>query len=192
MFKKAAVLLSCSFLLAACAITPHDVEMEAEVPDSESRLGQDQKLGLRVLDNRPSARVGQRGHMNLGASITADNAAENLEDELRSFYTSLGFQVVDYNDKSADSKLEAALRGLELFVESNFPIGTTSNVNVVIRADAESSSESYAEVYRFSSEEKSFAAPTGDSITDYLNKGLSDVLAQMTTDEDLREVLVSK
>jgi len=192
MLRTAAVPLFCSLFLTACAFTSHDVEMKAKVPDSELRTGQDQKIGLRVLDNRPSSRVGQRGHMNLGASVTADNAAESLEDELLSVYTSLGFEVVGYNDRSADSRLEVALRGLELFVETNFPIGTTSNVNVVIRADAESSSESYAEVYRFSSEEKSFAAPTGEAITGYLNKGLSDVLTQMTTDEDLHEVLVNE
>lgn len=189
MIKKLILPILAFILVSGCAFTPHDVEMKARASDTESRIDESRKLGLRVLDNRPSSRVGQRGHMNLGSSITATNAADNLESELRKFYSSMGFEVVDYNDRSASSRLEAALRGLELFVESDFPIGTISDVNVAIRVDAESQSKSYANIYRSSAEKKSFAAPTGEAITNYLSDGLSEALRNMANDEELQEVL---
>lgn len=191
MLKKGALLISLTMLVSACAYTPHDVQIDAQAPAINSDAGQGKKLGLRIFDDRPSTTVGQRGAMNIGADITADQLMDRFEEEVTDAYAAQGFEIVDYNNPSADARLEASMRNFNFFIESGFWTGA-NNVDIVIKADAKNGRRTYAETYRFQSEERMLVVPDAESISTSLNAGLSDVLTKMTTDSQLRNVLISE
>jgi uncharacterized lipoprotein YajG len=191
MFKKITLLFSIAILVSACAYTPHDVQIDAQAPVINSTAGEGTKLGLRIFDDRPSTTVGQRGAMNMGADITANQLMDRFEDQVNESYVAQGFEIVEYNDPSANARLEASMRNFDFFIESGFWTGA-NNVDIVIKADAENGSKTYAETYRFQSEERMLVVPDAEKISASLNAGLTDVLTKMTTDSQLKEVLTSE
>jgi uncharacterized lipoprotein YajG len=191
MFKKITLLFAIAILVSACAYTPHDVQIDAQAPIINSTAGEGTKLGLRIFDDRPSTTVGQRGAMNMGADITANQLMDRFEDQVNESYEAQGFEIVEYNDPSADARLEASMRNFDFFIESGFWTGA-NNVDIVIKADAENGRKTYAETYRFQSEERMLVVPDAEKISASLNAGLTDVLTKMTTDSQLKEVLTSE
>jgi uncharacterized lipoprotein YajG len=190
MFKRITTLLLTTLLVAACAYTPHDVQINAQAPVLNSSAGQGKKLGLRMLDDRPSTTVGQRGAMNMGADITANQLMDRFEEQVNKSFTAQGFEIVEYNDSSADARLEASMRNFDFFIESGFWTGA-KNVEIVVKADAQNGNRTYAETYRFQSEERMLVVPNAEEISASLNAGLTDVLTKMATDSELRNVLTS-
>lgn len=184
------VLAVASLFLAACAFTPHEVDVTAEAPKTPSTVGNGISVFLQVIDDRESQVVGQRGAGLVGADITAKQVVPVIEQELTLGLQAKGFTVLT-KDQPNVIEIEARLRAFKFFIETGLFSGE-ENTDVAIALEAEDGRDDYDQVYRSNDEEGVFFVPGGDAIDAKLNAGLTQVLTLIMTDQDLIDFLVRK
>ena len=171
------------FLVSACTFTPHEVEISAKAPKTESAIGAGVTVALQVIDDRESTVVGQRGAGMLGADITVNDILSVLNTELTEGLEANGFKVTAPGS-TADAELEVRLRAFKFFLESGFFTGA-ENTSVVVALEAEKKGTDFDQTYRSSREERTLFVPGGGSIDANLNAALTAILGQIVGDRDL-------
>jgi uncharacterized lipoprotein YajG len=174
--------------LAACTFTPHEVAMTAQAPMLTSGVGDGVVVGLRVIDDRDSKTVGQRGAGMAGADISASGLVSHVERQSRDVLRNKGFTIADYNDSSSNVKLTVSVRSFKFFIETCFFTGA-NNVSVAIKAEARKGMQDYQNTYSFDDEARMLVVPDGSGIDEMLNAALLDVLTQFAADSELSEFL---
>ena len=179
-------------LFSGCAFTPHEVQMTATAPRLTSDVGQGVTVGVRIVDDRESSTVGQRGVGMQGADVSANSLITHIERQTRQLLSDKGFKIVDYNDsETADVKLTVSMRAFKFFIETGFWTGA-NNVDVILKSEARRGAEDYVNTYRFNNEERMLVVPDGAGIDDMLNSALLDVFTKMAADSDLYKFLANK
>ena len=189
MTKQIGVLFCVLFLISACTFVPHEVNVTAKAPKTESGIGAGVIIELQVIDDRDSMVVGQRGAGMFGADITAGNVMNVLEGELSAAFRAKGF-IIATLDSEADAEVEVRLRAFKFFVETGFFTGA-ENASAVVAIEAEKRSKDFDRSYRSSSEDRILFVPGEGAIDDKLNAALSDVLKQIMADRELLEFLAN-
>ncbi|MDE0058702.1 MAG: YajG family lipoprotein [Defluviicoccus sp.] len=179
--------LMVALLVSACAFTPHEVEISATAPKSESTIGAGVTVALQVIDDRESTVVGQRGAGMLDADITVKDILSVLNTELTEGLKANGFKV-GVPGSTADAEIEVRLRALKFFIESGFFTGA-ENTSVVLAVEAEKRGQDFDRTYRSSSEKRTIFIPGGGSIDAKLNAALTDVLGRIVRDRKLLDFL---
>lgn len=194
MIKKTRSVLAVFLLVlgSGCAFTPHEVQMSAAVPRMTSDIGKGITVGLRIIDDRDSSTVGQRGVGMQGADVSANALIPHIERQTQQLLSDKGFKVVGYNDNTnTDAKLTVSMRAFKFFIETGFWTGA-NNVEVILKSEARNDAEDYVNTYRFNTEERMLVVPDGAGIDDMLNSALLDVFTQMAADGELFEFLANK
>ena len=176
-----------SILLTSCTFTPHEVAITAAAPSTPSSVGKGVTLALQVIDDRDDVVVGQRGAGMIGADITVKDIIPALERELKRGLEAKGFTAVSTRSNT-DTKFKARLRAFKFFIETGFWSGA-ENTSVVINVEADKRGKDFERNYRFNTEERVFAVPTGTTIDEKLNAALSEILAKIMLDEELMNFL---
>ena len=187
MSKQILAMLFALVLVSACAFVPHEVDVTAKAPKTESTIGAGVTIELQVIDDRDSTVVGQRGAGMIGASITAGNVIHVIEDELAAAFEANGFKVAAL-DSEADAEVEVRLRALKFFIESGLFTGS-ENASAVVAIEAEKQGDDFDQTYRSSSENTIIFVSGEGAIDDKLNAALSDVLRQIMTEQELLKFL---
>ena len=171
------------FLVSACAVTPHEVEISAKAPRSESAIGAGVTVALQVIDDPESTVVGQRGVGMTGADITVDDILSVLNAELTAGLEANGFTVTAPGP-AADAEIEVRLRAFKFFHETGFFTGA-ENTSVVVAVEAEKRGRDFDRTYRSGRERRTLFVPGGGSIDAMLNAAFTLVLGQIVGDREL-------
>lgn len=172
-----------------CVFTSHEIELTATPPSAaEVNIGEGVRLRIVVVDDRDQRVIGQRGVGGAGADVSSPQLVEYLQYQVVQGFQSRGFVVVT-DDSPHDISLTFFLRSFKWHTQSG-----GDSVYVSIRVDATNSEtqESFIKSYHYDDKQQlGFFPTTGEIITSRMNAGLSDILAQLFSDDDLRRFLVA-
>jgi uncharacterized lipoprotein YajG len=117
MIRLAAVVLFVTALTSGCAFSPHrPVVINPELAIKESAVGQDQRVLINVVDERPRSTLGTRGVRGIGAEISVEgNLCVPIRNSVSSGLKRQGFSPDD--TRPADGReLRVEIRNLDYTV----------------------------------------------------------------------------
>jgi uncharacterized lipoprotein YajG len=156
-----------------------------------SSIGKNKKVGVRVVDERPSATLGRRGiGGTTGAKITtAQDLSEVVKKKVFEGLINMGFAPVNYRLQK-EPRLTIEIRFLDYSTSAGFWTGKVQ-IRGAIKAIAAKKGDMYDKMYRVEKEETIMAVPGAERNERMINDVLSDVLAKLFNDVDLFEFLAS-
>lgn len=177
-------------ILSGCVWTPHDLQLHATTQPTASDIGQGTRLFFRFIDDRDDTTIGHRGVATVGAKISAADLPSVFEARLRDSLEKKQFQLVG-SDQDADASITYRLRSFKFDIEQGFWTGG-SNAAAALAVDADRKGHTYANVYRYNSEERIFAVPGGDAIDGQMNAAMNDLLRKADADTALDQLLAGR
>ena len=176
--------------LGGCTFTSHEIELMA-TPPSAARVNIGEGVGLQivVIDDRDQRVIGQRGVGSIGSDISSPQLVDYIQRQVVQGFQSRGFVLVSDNQPH-DMSATVFLRSFKWHTQMGFWTGG-ENVHVSIKADATNSKtkESLVKTYQYDHEKRVLFVSFGEEITRRMNAGLSDVLAQLFSDDELMRFL---
>ena len=177
---------------AGCAWTSHEVELTATPPGASSAsIGEGVRLHVTVIDDRDQRVVGQRSVGAVGSDISSPQLMDYLQRQVVQGFQSRGFILTSKSEPN-DMSVMIFLRSFKWHTQMGFWTGG-ENVHVAIKADATNAAtkESLVKTYHYDQEKRILFISFGETITKKMNAGLTDVLAQLFSDDDLMRFLVT-
>jgi uncharacterized lipoprotein len=174
-------------LVAGCAWTPHEVQLAPTTPATVSQAGHGAKVFFRFIDDRDDTNVGHRAVATVGAKVSASDLPRTVEEQLREQLRRKQFDLVT-SEVGADSAVTYRLRSFKFEIEKGFFSGGR-NATAALSVDARRGGQSYANVYRTSSETRILFVPGGDEINAQMNAALNDILQKANDDGELVRML---
>lgn len=182
--------LAAVFSLSACAFTPHDVQVKPTAQAVASSVGQGTRVFFRFIDDRDDVTIGHRGVGSVGAKISSGDLPQSVEAQLRDELLKKQFQIVG-SEVGSDASVTYRLRSFKFGIEQGFFSGGR-NAAAALAVDAQRGSRTYANVYRYNSEERIMFVPGGDEIDNQMNAALNQILTKADTDEALDRLLAGQ
>lgn len=183
------------FALAAlfasgCAYTAQSVRLAPASLIAPSDRGQSIAISVKVIDERPSQSLGNRGDAyGKGAEIrTDDDLASLVAAELKRGLAAKNFALSD----GAATSLFAEVRLLEYSTSTGlFTGGVHIRAAIKVRATAPGG-KTHEKLYRSDREERVAVVPTAEKNEAWINRGLSEVIEQIFDDDQLLNLLAGR
>jgi uncharacterized lipoprotein len=175
---------------SGCAYNSQTVRLAPAALIAPSDRGQGIAVAVRVIDERPSQSLGKRGDAyGNGAQITStDDIARLVADEIKRGLAAKNFSL----SETAGTSLLAEVRLLEYSTSVGvFTGGVHIRAAIKVRA-ASSSGKTHEKLYRSDHEERVAVVPTAEKNEAWINRGLSEVIEQIFTDEQLLDLLAGR
>ena len=173
-----------------CAYTPQQVRLAPASMIAPSDRGQGVAVSVKVIDERPSQSLGNRGDAyGKGAEIrTGDDLAALVAAELQR-----GLAAKNYAPSATSSTaLNAEVRLLEYSTSTGFFTGGVHiRAAIKVRAYAPGG-KTYEKLYRSDREERVAVVPTAEKNEAWINRGLSEVIEQIFADDELLDLLAGR
>lgn len=176
--------------LSACTFTPHDLQVKPTVQPIASSVGQGTRVFFRFVDDRDDVTIGHRGVGSVGAKISSADLPQSVEAQLREELQKKQFDLVS-SEAGSEASVTYRLRSFKFDIEQGFFSGGR-NAAAALAVDAQRGSRTYANVYRYNSEERIMFVPGGDEIDNQMNAALNQILTKADTDEALDRLLVGQ
>ena len=170
-------------LVSACDFTPHEVNITARAPKTQSTIGAGVTIAMQVIDDRDSAVVGQRGAKMMGANITAGRVMQVLNDELTEAFAANGFRFA-VPGSPVDAELEVRLRAFKFFFETGFFSGA-AHANVVVAVEAQKQGRDMDRIYRSTNEDPGIFTLGGETLDAKFNAALTVVMGRIVGEREL-------
>lgn len=175
-------------LLAGCAWVPQKLSLAPQVRVPASNLGNGATVVVKVLDIRPTSRIGSRGIDARGAEITTQqNVAAILQQKIIQGLNQQGFKAAPSSEEPAQV-LKVELRILQYTTAMDFWQGTI-RAKAGIQAYLKAKERIYDQPYVAEREEHVVEAPGANTNERLINGAISDVLERLLTDEKLLKLL---
>ena len=187
--KSASLVLATAFL-AGCAWVPQKVTIAPKLEVPASNLGNGATVIVKVLDSRPSARIGYRGLDSKGAEITSDqDLASIFQQKIIEGLTQQGFKAVPASEAPA-RVLKVEIRALQYTTDMEFWQGSV-RTKAAIQAYSKANDYIYDQLYVAEREEHAVEAPRAKTNASLINGVISDVLQRLLIDQKLSRVLAN-
>lgn len=184
--QLSAVVLLGAVVLGGCALSPQVVSLNPTLETAEHRtIGEGTRLGLSVVDARPSPVVGQRGgvYEKTAAIRTAGDVTPALRRELARALEAVGFSVV-----TGAARVDAALT-VEIADISYRARGGTFvrgvETSATLRAEARRGQRTFTGRYRGRQSKDVLTAPGEAENQALINAAVSNVLQRLVSDSEL-------
>jgi uncharacterized lipoprotein YajG len=176
--------------LSACTFTAHDLQVKPTVQPVASSIGQGTRVFFRFVDDRDDVTIGHRGVGSVGAKISSADLPQSVEAQLRDELQKKLFDLVS-SEADSDASVTYRLRSFKFDIEQGFFSGGR-NAAAALAVDAQRGSRTYANVYRYNSEERIMFVPGGDEIDNQMNAALNQILTKADSDEALDRLLTGQ
>ena len=176
--------------LAGCTWTPHQVKLTAEPSYTlGQQIGEGIRLNVVVIDDRDQRVVGQRDVGAIGSDITSPQLMNFLQRQVTKGFQRHGFVLVSDNEL-AHAKVTVFLRSFKWDTEMGFWMDG-ENVFVSLRVDAQNATtkDNLVKTFQYHHEERILFIAFGPEITNRMNAGLTNVLAQLFSNDELMRFL---
>jgi len=179
---KAIVLGMFCALSAGCAFNPQQAKIAPSLQVATTTEGKGVTVALRVVDERESKSLGNRGAaFGKAAKITsAEDIASVVQDNVRQGLINKGFTVVAY-DAAAPVSLTIEVRALSYETSTGFWTGGVE-VKSALKAIGVRDTKTYEKMYRSDDEKRVVVVPTAGKNEEWINTALTDVLRQVFDD----------
>jgi uncharacterized lipoprotein YajG len=189
---KTVIAVLAALALSGCAFNSQTVKLAPQVDIAPSSEGAGSIVGLRVLDERPSQSLGNRGAASVakGAQIsTTQDVAALIHSEVAQGLQSKGFTVAPYGGEGTQLQLE--LRQLEYTTSTGFWTGGV-HVNGAMKVEATRPGDSFDQMYRAENERRVVVVPTAGKNAEDLNQGITDLIRKVLDDAGLIRFLSTR
>ena len=176
------IALSAVGLLTACAFNPQSAKIAPNVEVATGDVGKGVTVAFRVVDERSSKSLGNRGTAyGKAAEISAaDDVSAVVHEKIAEGLKRKGYAVTDYNE-NASPRLSVELRSLEYGTSTGFWTGGVK-VQAALKGVATRDGKVYEKMYRSEKENRVVVVPTAEKNQEWINAGLTDVLTQVFDD----------
>jgi len=168
--------------MSACAFNPQQAKIAPALKVATTTEGKGVSVALRVLDERDSKSIGNRGSAYGKAAkiTTAEDVAAIVHSQIHEGLTNKGFNVVPF-DAGAPVTLSVEIRALSYDTSVGFWTGGVE-VKSALKASAKRGTLEYDKLYRSDEEKRVAVVPTAAKNEEWINAALTDVLNQMFND----------
>lgn len=179
-----------ALLFQGCTLKTQNLHLDPSIDAAGEPITSDTRIGLEVVDNRPSKKLGEVGDPNkeMFDVVLDEDFTALVRDRMKEVLESRGFDVVLGTGVMTRS-ITVAISGLELSsVKRPFDFETEIRANVL--AVATNADASYDRVY-FVRTRKTTAGPPFERRSNQLvNEAVSQALSDLANDENLFDMLV--
>ncbi len=169
---------------------PQSLHLDPSIDAANEPITSDKSIGLQVVDNRPSKKLGEVGDPNKGMFdvVLDEDFTAQVREAMKEVLESRGFDVVPEGGATKRS-LTVAISDLELSsVKRPLDFETNLKANVFVTAD--NVDATYDREYFVVTRKTSAAPPREQQSNQLVNDAVSQALSDMASDEDLFEMLL--
>jgi uncharacterized lipoprotein YajG len=179
--KVFALVMICA-AMSACAFNPQQAKIAPALKVAATTEGNGTAVALRVLDERDSKSIGNRGTAyGKAAKITsAEDVGAIVHNQIVAGLTAKGFKVIPF-DAAAPVTLTVELRALNYDTSTGFWTGGVE-IKSALKAIARRGTLEYEKFYRSDEEKRVAVVPTAAKNEEWINASLTDVLTQLFDD----------
>ena len=185
MKQRLCLVVVAALCAAGCAFNPQSAKINPNVEVAAADIGKGVTVAFRVVDERASKSLGNRGAaLGKAAEISsADDVAVVVHTRIAEGLRKKGFTVTDY-DESASPRFSVEVRSLEYGTSVGFWTGGVK-VQSAIKGVAVRDGKVFERMYRSDKEHRVVVVPGAGKNEQWINETLADVLAQVFDDVGL-------
>ena len=187
--KKWIMLILILVTASGCGFIRQSLIIDPTLNFSVSNIGQDQKVALRVLDEREDTAIGNRfAGFYRGGTITSKQDIDYLfKTWVSQGLERSGFAIEPYKDE-IPVKLVVEIRNIGYNTEVGLLTGG-NNAECSLKVRAENNDKTYEKMYRGRQEIRTFFVASQETNAKILNAAVSQALTNMFADESLLRFL---
>ena len=178
-----------ALLFQGCTLKTQNLHLDPSIDAAGEPITSDTRIGLEVVDNRPSKKLGEVGDPNkeMFDVVLDEDFTALVRDRMKEVLESHGFDVVLGTGVTTRS-LTVAISGLELnSVKRPFDFETELRVNVFVTAG--NADATYDRTYFVRTRKTTAAPPFERQSNQLVNEAVSQALSDLANDENLFEML---
>lgn len=178
-------------VLSGCAFNPQQASLNPTLNISESQVGSNTKVAVKVIDERADKSLGRRGTAyGDAAEITAkQDLTTVVKEEIEKGLAKQGFIIGE--TEGADSLLTVEIRALEYSTSQGFWTGGV-HIKGAFKGRAKNADSDMEKMYRYEKEERVVVVPTAETNEKWINEALTETLSKLITDGELLSFLSAK
>jgi uncharacterized lipoprotein YajG len=179
-----------ALLFQGCTLKTQNLHLDPSIDAAGEPITSDTLIGLEVVDNRPSKKLGEVGDPNkeMFDVVLDEDFTALVRDRMKEVLESRGFDVVLGTGVMTRS-ITVAISGLELnSVKRPFDFETELSANVF--ATAGNADTTYDREYFVRTRKTSAGPPFERQSNQLVNEAVSQALSDLANDENLFELLV--
>ena len=179
-----------ALLFQGCTLKTQNLHLDPSIDAAGEPITSDTRIGLEVVDNRPSKKLGEVGDPNkeMFDVVLDEDFTALVRDRMKEVLESRGFDVVLGTGVMTRS-ITVAISGLELSsVKRPFDFETEIRANVL--AVATNADASYDRVYFVRTRKTTAGPPFERQSNQLVNEAVSQALSDLANDENLFDMLV--
>lgn len=175
---------------AGCAFVSQNVRLTPKPELTPANLGQGAPVVVRVVDSRPSTRIGYRGMDSKLADITTeDNVPGVVQKAIMDGLKLKGFTAAPFEGQPSSRLLRVELKALDYSTDIDFLKGSVQT-KAELQAYFRSGETLYSKIYKGEVKQPSMEAPRAKVNEMLINKALTEALEQMLEDRNLTQAMV--
>ncbi|MCC4254124.1 YajG family lipoprotein [Sphingobium naphthae] len=184
---KSSIILA-ALALSGCAITTMEAKIDPQPQVQQSNIGQGRKVGVVVVDERPTRDLGKRssigGSIRMNDDLTVIYQKAILQGLAAKGFAGVGGAVTD----GANIKVE--LRGLnQVSTTGLWTMGT--EIDAAMKVIAVSGGRNYEQMYRAGDSHRTVAVSGAKALNEKLNAVVNSQIEAMFSDQALLSTLVA-
>lgn len=179
-----------ALLFQGCTLKTQNLHLDPSIDAAGEPITSDTRIGLEVVDNRPSKKLGEVGDPNkeMFDVVLDEDFTALVRDAMKEVLESRGFDVV-LESGATKRSLTIAISGLELnSVKRPFDFETELRANVFVTAG--NVDATYDRVYFVRTRKTTAAPPFERQSNQLVNEAVSQALSDLANDENLFDMLV--
>jgi uncharacterized lipoprotein YajG len=175
--------------LAGCAFVSQNVHLAPRPQLTSLDSGHGAQVVVRVVDARPSTRIGYRGmDSKLGDIMTEEDVPGVVQKAIMDGLKAKGFSPSVFDGQPSGRILRVELRALQYTTEVNFMKGTIQT-KTELQAYFRNGETLYSHLYRGEVNQAAVEAPGAKKNEALINKSLTGALEQLLEDKGLVQVM---
>jgi uncharacterized lipoprotein len=178
--------------LTGCAFVSQTVHLSPQPRFTSLNAGHGAPVVVRVVDARPSTRIGYRGmDSKLGDIMTEDDVPGVVQKAILDGLKAKGFSASAFSGQPSGRILRVELRSLEYTTEVDFMKGSVQT-KTELQAYFRSGETLYSHLYRGEVKQSAVEAPRAKINETLINKSLTGALEQLLEDQSLVQIMAAE
>ncbi len=179
-----------ALLFQGCTLKTQNLHLDPSIDAAGEPITSDTRIGLEVVDNRPSKKLGEVGDPNkeMFDVVLDEDFTALVRDRMKEMLESRGFDVVLGTGVMTRS-ITVAISVLELSSVKR-PFDFETEIRAKVFAAASNADATYDRLYFVRTRKTTAAPPFERQSNQLVNEAVSQALSDLASDENLFEMLV--
>jgi len=179
-----------ALLFQGCTLKTQNLHLDPAIDAADQPMVSDTRIGLEVVDNRPSKKLGEVGDPNnkMVDVVLDEDFTALLSDRMKEVLESRGFEVV-LGSGAMTRSVTVAISGLELSSVKR-PLDFETELRADVFATVGNADATYDRAYYVRTRKTTAGPPYERQSNQLVNEAVSQALSDLANDENLFDMLV--